>query len=66
MNDMSAKANITGIGLLSNFALMQYFGEAGIEILAVPEKDRTVDIQKGLEIGPNLKLRFSTKKGKSE
>lgn len=55
------KANITGIGLLSNFALMQYFGEGGIEVLAVPEKDRIVDIQEGLEIGPNLRLRTASK-----
>jgi len=56
--------NLTGIGLLSAFHLMHYVGSGGIEVRALPqkEKEKIGDLQKGITLADNLKLRLSSRK----
>jgi hypothetical protein len=65
MNDMAnttPKTKITGIGILNGrFSILHYKGDAGIDIRASLEKDMPIDFKKGIEIAPNLKLRFTKK-----
>jgi len=62
MSDSLKNVNLTGIGLLSSFHLMHYVGSGGVEVRALPEKEKEKigDLQKGIPIGNNLKLRLSS------
>jgi hypothetical protein len=56
------KLKITGIGILSRFYIMHYRNkDVGIDIRGILEKDRPVDLKTGMEITPNLKIRFANK-----
>jgi hypothetical protein len=65
MNQMTSsmlKIRVTGIGILSpRFHILHYKGNVGIDIRATLEKDRPIDLKKGIEITPNLRLRFTNK-----
>lgn len=60
MTTPQAKLKITGIGILSRFYIIHYRNEdVGIDIRGVLEKDRPVDLKTGIEIIPNLKIRYA-------
>jgi hypothetical protein len=63
MSDSLKKVNLTGVGLLSTFHLMHYVGSVGVELRALPEKERERigDLQKGIPLGDNLNLKLSSK-----
>lgn len=62
MTNLTPKMTITGIGILSDrFHILHYKGDVGIDIRATLEKDRPVDLKKGIDITPNLRLRFANK-----
>jgi hypothetical protein len=59
------KVKITGIGLLSDFHLFHYSGDVGCEVgvgFAIDGKKQDFsDFSNGVQLAPNLKLRFSSK-----
>jgi len=62
MTAPQTKLKITGIGILSRFHIMHYRNkDVGIDIRGIPERDRPVDLKTGIEITPNLRIRFANK-----
>jgi hypothetical protein len=59
------KVKITGIGLLSDFHLFHYSGDVGCEVgvgFAINGKKQDFsDFSNGVQLAPNVKLRFSSK-----
>ena len=62
MSNSKPRVKLTGIGILSRLAVMHYYtDQAGIDVRAVKEEDRVVDVSAGIEITHNLKLRLASK-----
>lgn len=62
---LPSKVKITGIGLLSDFHLFHYSGGVGCEVgvgFAIDGKKQDFsDFSNGVQLAPNMKLRFSSK-----
>lgn len=65
MKDLSRskpKVDLTGVGILSRFAIMHYYSDqSGVDARIVKDEDKVLDLKGGILIGPNLKLRLASK-----
>jgi hypothetical protein len=64
MSNSQQKTIVSGVGLLSDFHIMYYYGDAGVEVGGIVDEKSgaLVDtVTEGIELVPNLKLRFSSR-----